>query len=342
MGSGIKQGASESPQLFSFAMELALVEASTQYCWGRFERVLPELEQSDLLFMDDGILWTRECGDLQCKIEEFSRVLRNYGLALNLRKCQLYYCTPRVSRPHLIRVDGVTLEGRDEMEVMGLQFSQGQSLTQLIQPLLTRAQTKFWSIKHLLRGRAPTVARLKLFHRVVSNSALWCVSAFPPDKGALKAMNTKQALLIGWLLKLGRRADETWLSFRHRIVRSARSMMVKAGIPRWSTCWLERWWGFAGHGVRAVLRDEPPLSSILDATRTWSWWNLEKLRPTGARHPHHYPRLTNLELSMNKACAGMWREFAHDRGLWAEKLKNWIEQNDLPWASGLQLCLTDF
>ena len=266
--------------------------------------------------MDDGILWTRECGDLQCKIEEFSRVLRNYGLALNLRKCQLY-CTPRVSRPHLIRVDGVTLEGRDEMEVMGLQFSQGQSLTQLIQPLLTRAQTKFWSIKHLLRGRAPTLARLKLFHRVVSNSALWCVSAFPPDKGALKAMNTKQALLIGWLLKLGRRADETWLSFRQRIVRSARSMMVKAGIPRWSTCWLERWWGFAGHGVRAVLRDEPPLSSILDATRTWSWWNLEKLRRTGARHPHHNPRLTNLELSMNKACAGMWREFAHDRGLWA-------------------------
>ena len=148
MGSGIKQGAAESPQLFSFIMEVALCETSQEHGWGKHRRLLPELAEADLLFMDDGVLWARSCDELQAKIQQFAGTLERYGLLLNMKKCQLY-CTPACAKPHLIRVGGVALEGRDSMEVMGLRMAQGMPVTKLIQPLLARAQTKFWSLKQL-------------------------------------------------------------------------------------------------------------------------------------------------------------------------------------------------
>ena len=219
MASGIKQGAAESPMLFAFIMEVALREAGVEFEWGKLRRILPEMASSDLLFMDDGVLWARDCSDLTKKISDFALVLQRYGLTLNLRKCQLY-CTPSCPTPHSLRMGEFVLQGLEGLEVMGLKFAQGMTISNLIHPMLVRAQNKFWSLKHLFRSKVSAVERLKLMHKVVTNSALWCCSAFPPDKGALKAVNTQQNLLVGWLLRLGKRKGEEWLSFWLRIVTS--------------------------------------------------------------------------------------------------------------------------
>ena len=339
MRSGIKQGASESPQLFAFIMEIALREAGDEFDWARLPRILPELEHSDLLYMDDGVLWARGCGDLTRKIEEFSIVLRRYGLELNLKKCQLY-CTPACDGPHSLMLQGFKLEGRPDLEIMGLNLHQGVTMTSLMHPLLVKAQNKFWSISHVMRCKVSAVDRIRLMHKVISNSALWCCSAFPPDRGALKAANTQQTLLIGWLLRLGKRRDEDWLSFRLRLVRSARAMLHKSGVPRWSTCWLQRWWGYSGHRGRSMLRDFPPFSAEIDFTRTLHWWKQQSA--AGRQHPgQFYPRLMNLERAMDKACGCPRRELVHNRREWKARERAWVEQQDLPWASGLQLCLTN-
>ena len=338
MHSGIKQGASESPQLFGFIMEVALQEASTEFRWEDRQRVLPEIEHADLLYMDDGVLWSRNCQELKQKIEEFSTVLERYGLSLNLKKCQLY-CTPACPGPHELCLQSIKLRGQEGLDVMGIRLYQGVSSTSIIYPMLMRAQSKFWSLKHLLRSKVSVTARLKLMHKVVTNAALWCCSSFPPDKGSLKAANTQQTLLIGWLLRLGKRHEEDWLSFRLRLVRSARAMLHRAGLPRWSTCWLQRWWGYAGHRARCMLRDFPPFSAELDFVRTLHWWKQQSA--AGRQHPgQFYPRLMNLERAMDKACSGPWREAAQDRKGWQDKQQEWVKQQDLPWASGLQLCLT--
>ena len=338
MRSGIKQGASESPLFFALVMELALSEAGKEGHWADLPRVMYDLVYSDLLYMDDGLLWARDCGDLGKKAADFSRVLRRFGLTLNIAKCQLY-CTPACPGPHTIQVEDVRLQGQDRLEIMGVCMAQGTSVNALIQPLLTRGQNKFWSLKHLFRCKAPAIARVKLMHRIVTNTVLWCAASFPPDRGSLKAVNTQQTLLVGWLLRLGKRAEETWLEFRQRIVRSARALLHRAGLPRWSTCWLQRWWGYAGHRARAMLRDHPPFSSHLDSVRTLEWWQNSKR--AGVSHPGtFFPRLMNLERAMDKACGGNWRVCAQDRRMWAAKRRVWVEQQDLPWASGLQLCLT--
>ena len=83
MTSGVKQGAAESPMLFAFIMEVALREAGLEFGWAKLRRILPELASSDLLFMDDGVLWARNCTDLTKKISDFA-LLSCSGTGLHL------------------------------------------------------------------------------------------------------------------------------------------------------------------------------------------------------------------------------------------------------------------
>ena len=195
--------------LFAFIMEVALREAGVEFEWGKLRRILPELASSDLLFMDDGVSWARDCSDLTKKISDFALVLQRYGLTLNLRKCQLY-CTPSCPTPHSLRMGEFVLQGLEGLEVMGLKFAQGMTISNLIHPMLVRAQNKFWSLKHLFRSKVSAVERLKLMHKVVTNSALWCCSAFPPDKSALK--HSKTFWWVGCFDLASERAKSGYLS----------------------------------------------------------------------------------------------------------------------------------
>eukprot|EP00439_Symbiodinium_sp_Y106_P079849 s2065_g18.t1 len=343
MGSGIKQGAIESPMLFSFLMDIAVMEASAQYAWDSRPKLYEGLVSEELLFMDDGILWGKDSNLVSDRLHELSTVLATYGLMLNMTKCKLY-CSPYAQGPRFIRVQGVLLESGDCLEVMGVELAVGMSSTHILRPLLARARAKFWSISHLLRAKASIKARTRLFNKVITNTALWCIAAFPPETIALKLVNSFQFILMGWLLKLGKRADESWIEFRRRVVRSARLALHRSHVDRWSTQWLRQWWGYSGHRVRSLLRTHPPISAYVDEFRTLAWWEVEKDKKqgTGIRHPAcFYARLMTMEAKMNRACSGHWRRFAHNRRGWGELCHAWVQQQDLPWCSGLQLSVLD-
>lgn len=341
MGSGIKQGAIESPMLFSFLMDVALSDTSRAKGWERRDKLFADLTCEELLFMDDGVLWGLNCQSLGTRLAEFASTLQEYGLELNLGKCRLY-CSPWYRGLPEMAVATTRIHAQPHLEVMGVKFRVGAPVTELIQPLLARARSKFWSVKHLLRCNASVGSRTRLMNKVVTNSAMWCIAAFPPDVNALKLVNAYQNMLMGWLLKLGKRRDEGWVDFRRRLVRSSRAALHNSRTSRWSTGWLEKWWNYAGHRVRGLLHDFPPVSSLLEDFRTLSWWRAQQSHPRGERHPgQFYPRLTMLETRMDKACQGPWRACAHDRQRWKALGKVWIQQEDLPWCSGLQLSVMD-
>ena len=341
MGSGIKQGAIESPMLFSFLMDVALSDTSRAKGWERRDKLFADLTCEELLFMDDGVLWGLNCQSLGTRLAEFASTLQEYGLELNLGKCRLY-CSPWYRGLPEMAVATTRIHAQPHLEVMGVKFRVGAPVTELIQPLLARARSKFWSVKHLLRCNASVGSRTRLMNKVVTNSAMWCIAAFPPDVNALKLVNAYQNMLMGWLLKLGKRRDEGWVDFRRRLVRSSRAALHNSRTSRWSTGWLEKWWNYAGHRVRGLLHDFPPVSSLLEDFRTLSWWRAQQSHPRGERHPgQFYPRLTMLETRMDKACQGPWRACALDRQRWKALGKVWIQQEDLPWCSGLQLSVMD-
>ena len=125
MGSGIKQGAIESPVLFSFLMDVAMAETSRKHKWSERPKLFQGMESEELLYMDDGILWGRDCESLGQRLEEFSEVLQSFGLQLNIGKCRLY-CSPYYQGNRGLKVRGHTLRAEKHLEVMGVKLAVGQ------------------------------------------------------------------------------------------------------------------------------------------------------------------------------------------------------------------------
>ncbi|CAE7854601.1 unnamed protein product, partial [Symbiodinium necroappetens] len=231
--------------------------------------------QTDSLFMDDGLLWGRDVASLAARLREFSDTLSEYGLKLNHSKCKLY-CSPFSGPVRAMQLGQSILHDRGSITVLGLEMRVGMTACQFLQPLITRARGKFWGIKHLLRRHTPASGRARLMDRVVTSSLMWCLGAIPPDKPALGLVNSTQYMLMGWMLRHGKRGPESWPDFRRRSVRASRAVMCKSGIKRWSTIWLERWWGYSGHRERASLYPQPPISTRIDHLRTLQWWEAQQ------------------------------------------------------------------
>ena len=342
MDKGIKQGAPESPGLFAFMAGAALDEAASEHRWAEQDRVFQGMEHEQMLYMDDGFLWTPTVAALKTRVQQLSTVLQKYGLKLNVAKCQLY-CSPYCQQPHRMELAGVTLDAVEYLDVMGLKMKVGMSVYELVSPLAARAREKFWAVKHILRTKGHVKERVRVMDKIIGSSALWCISCFGPDKAAMSMLNSVQLQLLVWMLHLGKRNHEGWEEYRKRAFRSARSILHSAGCQRWSTTWVQRYWRFAGHRVRGLLHAVPVISSHYEDFRTLPWWETEqsKTHPRGLRKKQHYPRLTNLEKLMNSVCGGPWRTYTHDRTRWRELEVAWVAAADIPWSSGRQLSIRE-
>ena len=339
MRSGIRQGAVESPCFFSLVMEEALLETSEKFKWAEMDLFFPDCVHEHALFMDDGVLWSSSLEVAKVRVAQLTEVLLSYGLRVNLEKCQLY-CSKDVPGEHKLQVQGVNLKGSEHLDVMGLQLRKGMSVCELIQPLLAKAKAKYWEIRHLLRCKTPIAGRLALLQRVVAGSGLWCIAAVPPDRAAMGLLNSVQATLLSWMCRFYKGDSEEWPDFRRRVVRDSRAILHKHGHPRWSTIWMQRWWDYAGHMARGSEVANPVLSSILINFRDLQWWRRQQGLSDGVKHAgRHYARLTILEEQMNRICKGPWREVARDRSIWTGLRNCWVQEFDIPWASGRQAAL---
>ena len=276
----------------------------------------------------------RHRGTIERRIRQFMVLLSEFGLSLNGAKYQLLL-SPHWFGPQHIQIAGARVEASECLEViMGLRMRVGMSTS----ALLSAARNKFWANKHLLRARTPLFGRLKLMERIAGGSALWCFAAIPPDKSSLGLLNSCQMLLVAWAMRLGNRADETWETFRKRAFRSAKAMLHAAHIERWGTTWLRRWWGYSGHRARSMLRDALPVNAHLDSFRTLEWWQHERRKRDGLQHTHqdHFPKLMNVERTMDRAVGGQWRVTAQNRQTWKTYEQRFVDLLDIPWASGRQ------
>ncbi|CAE7715728.1 Pol, partial [Symbiodinium sp. CCMP2592] len=322
MNRGIKQGSVESPALFGHVTEVCLALAVDSDIWKAHPRVLEGMDAEEMLFVDDGLLWCRSCKGIEDRVQALVVELSKFGLKLNPAKCQLY--VKNVEDGSSVRVQGTRVEAAAYMEVMGIKMYVGISIYELVAPLVARARSKFWELKHIFRCRSGMKARVKVMERVVGSTALWCLASFMPDAAAMSLLNSTQLQLMVWLLRFAKRADEPWDAYRQRAFRGARAALHSTGVERWSTTWLRRYWSFAGHRVRGMLAPSPVISSLYEDFRTGPWWDKEKRRKKGGfKHHQHYPRLSNMEKAMDKVTGGPWREKAHDRKQWKFLENQW-------------------
>ena len=335
MQGGIKQGAVESPAFFSFLAECCLHETASRYRWSEQANTFDGLNLDSVLYMDDGVQWSKGVQGLERRIAQWATVLQEYGLAINPKKCQLY-CSPFYTGERRIRIQGVEVKAADELHVLGLTFKVGITPSEMLAPLIIKTKSKFWGgLRHMLRAKTPLKGRMQLMERILGGTVLWPLAALPMDASSLGLINSLQLQLTVWIMRLCKRATESWIEFRERAYRGARSIVHRYSHKRWSTLWLERWWAYAGHRTRAHLHTTQTAATVIDAFRTRVWWIQQQRQPkTGMRHPGHiFPKLMNLERDMDEVTSGPWRERAYDRDGWRALTAEWVKRKDPPWAS---------
>ena len=338
---GIRQGAVESPFLFSVAMECALREAQDHPDWPKEIGAAPDLYLQELLYMDDTVLWSGSKQNLVTKFSIFKDALARWGLTVNPAKTA-YYPSPHATESGPLVLDGTPVEPSPALEVMGIPLQVPLKPAGLLDSGLAKARKKYFANRDILEGRGPIKGRLKTLQMTVGGAALWYSAAVPPSPQALGAVNALQQELVARMAGIKRRPQESWLDHRMRSLRGARQILATHKQDRWSTCWLRRYWGYKGHVARAAHRSCPPASAFMDRFRTYRWWVAQTCRADGIKHPtSHYPYLSNDEVRLNRATSSQeWREVAEDPLRWKSLESEWLRREDVNWASGRQVSLT--
>ena len=347
MARGIKQGAVESPVFFAHIAEVVMLDTVSKYGWREAPPpppLFPGLPPEEMMYMDDGIIWNGDVRTVESRAHQLSVEFATYGLKMNAAKCHLYVAPGSGGRDHIL-LNGVKVVTSPTLEVMGVSLKVGGTVYELVAPASSRARAKFWELRHLFRTKGHMKHRARVMERVLGGTALWFICCVPPDKSAMTALNSTQLQLMVWLLRFAKTEGETWAQFRQRAFRGARAALHSAGLERWSTVWLRRYWRYAGHRVRTVLSEAPPISCHFEHFRTRAWWVHEQSKTPaqgGVRHKgRHFARLTTLEQHMDTVATGPWRQKAHDRVAWRALEDTWVAHMDVPWSSGRQLAVRD-
>ena len=287
-------------------MEWVFQGAAEAAGWPEDSGCFPEMPVPAVASLDDSVLWERGAPKLQAKLRAVVEEMKDWGLFVNLSKCKVHRSPDADQGP--ITLEGVEIPCVDHLEVMGLCFSVTSTCCELMQTVLSKARKKFWACKHVVCGPGPLADRIRYFDKVVTGSALWCAAAILPDRQALQMVNGHMFMMVGWMMGLGRRPGEDWLSSHVRGLRAARAMVHKVLKDRWSTKWLRRVWRYTGHRARALYRTYPPASSLMNEYRSRPWWVAQQADLGGIRHPgRFFPKLGNHETVLDSVCKGPWR-----------------------------------
>ena len=91
------EGILQSP--WGFVAGVALAEASVEYDWSGQQRVFQGMEHEQMLYMDDGFLWTPTVADLRSRILQLGVVLRSMAYAST--SPNVNYTAARTAQAHM-------------------------------------------------------------------------------------------------------------------------------------------------------------------------------------------------------------------------------------------------
>ena len=137
---------------------------------------MPGLNLTEILFMDDSVMWNDSVTVLETRIGQLARVFAEWGLELNAEKAQ-WYPGPYCKHAGAMTVKGVAVKPAPALEVMGLKLTVNMTASELVAPLMAKARDTFWSLKHLLLRRGNVKHRLRILQTVVGGARLWCVAS---------------------------------------------------------------------------------------------------------------------------------------------------------------------
>ena len=342
---GVKQGATESPGLFSRLLDAILCETASKVR----TKLFADLDSEAAGFMDDIVAWQGSIQAMQVYATTLQAGLAEAGLELQPDKCQLM-CMGETGGDAL-DLGGFTLrslKGEDTLMVMNLPIYRGVSDIDFIAFVLERVRQKFFSIRDILCSQAPLSSRLRVLDKVVLGSFRWMIGSVFPTAKIQERLNGLQVGFLAIMMHL--RWDGSGLFHEWEIQRrrTARSMLHLLKGNRWGDVHLTQFWAYVGHRVRNGWSCSPSAAGLLSHHRPLQWWmEQQALGPgTGQRHGgRHFPQLMNHERAIRAVCASElsegqdWRVVAVDKEKWKRLGVVFSKKHAIPWATGQQLCL---
>ena len=334
---GVKQGSTESPILFSKLVDVLLERLPAQQ-----GPLFADLAVQGTAFMDDTILWQSSLEAMQIQLNALVALLAEYGLFLQPKKCQLV-CSGAVGGGKLrVGVDAIEPQPAGKgITVMNLPAGAGVCEMDVIVCLLDRARAKYYSIKHMLVSSAPLNKRLQLLEKVVMGCMRWIVGAVFPTAKIQQQLNAAQIQCLKEMLHIHRRAGELWVDFEVRACREARAVLWREQVPRWGDIHLRQFWRYAGHRARAQTGEHCTIAGLLTGFRDLGWWLGEQGSSVGNRHSRrHYPHIMAVERAIGDTIGGPhWKTAAANRQQWKGLEDQWVEKQRVAWTSCRQLSL---
>ena len=331
---GVKQGSTESPAIFSRLMDdiLSSIERGSE------GEVIPEMGCDGCAFMDDVIAWKRTISSMQDFVDELLPKLAEFGLYVQPSKSKLL-CL-RGSRRVVLKLgdDIISPMGEDEtFTVLNLPISKDNTEMKILQALLDKARSKFGGILHILTSSAPLKKRIWILNKVVMGTFSWVVGILFPTAAIQSALNHFQYCCVRKMMGLRRLAGETWVDGEARMIRLARALVHRLEERRWGDCAVAAYWAFTGHRVRGSALPFPSAAAKLSHFRTLSWWNQQQLSLQGQRHGRHFPFLMNGERRVARAVGeDEWRVATFNRQQWSGFAQTWLQQEAIPWSASRQ------
>ena len=208
----------------------------------------------------------------------------------------------------------------------------GEAIPNLVAEMQRRGRASFRQHRDILCARTDIRKRLTAYNALVRNAALWGGETWPVHDTLLKQANHMQMDHLRQMLHINKKPGEAWAEWNKRSLRQARVQLHKQRTTRWSSFTLERIWTFWGHLVRG--------GEEVQAMITWkdlTWWRRQQsMGNRGVKHRHRFNSNLDVERALSKTGGNEWMQNAQNRERWRSLTQAFVEQHDVPWATGRQ------
>ena len=330
---GVRQGSPDSPVVFGALTAEALDKAVSQTAHMLGEARGPPPPEQGGAYMDDTYLWSHDKTHLQATLTALEAQLASHGFVINPKKTAIIHSEDTDGGTLTIGGASVAcLPYGSTITVLGSPLTFGEAVPNLVAEMQRRGRTAFRQHKDILCARTDIRGRLTAYSALVRNAALWGGETWPVHDTLLKQANHMQMDHLRQMLHINRKPGENWADWNKRSLRQARVQLHKQRATRWSSFILERIWTFWGHLVRGG--DE--VRSMI-AWKDLRWWREQQsMGNRGVKHKHRFNSNLDVERALSKTGGGRWMHNALNREYWRHLTQTFVEQHDVPWATGRQ------